>query len=206
MTAGVDVVEVFADIVCPFAHVGLRRLVEARTARGLTAPRLRIRSWPLELVNGVPVDPHHIAAEIDDLRAQVAPDLFTDFRVDAFPASSLPALALAAAANDVGDDVGEAVGLALRTVLFEAGRNPSDPGVIAEIAAAHGLTVPTSTARVEADWADGRARGVIGSPHFFVGDDDFFCPTLEITREGEHFKIRRDPARLAAVLDACFGP
>ena len=43
--------EVFADVACPFAHAGLARFVAFRCERGLAGPVLRVRAWPLELVN-----------------------------------------------------------------------------------------------------------------------------------------------------------
>ena len=55
-------VEVFADVLCPFTHVGLHTLSDRRGERGLDEPRLRIRAWPLELINGRPLDPHHVEA------------------------------------------------------------------------------------------------------------------------------------------------
>ena len=48
--APVPVVDVFADVRCPFAHVGLRRLVTRRKQLGAQL-LLRVRAWPLELVN-----------------------------------------------------------------------------------------------------------------------------------------------------------
>ena len=83
------IVEVFADVLCPFTHVGLHRLLDRRAERGLDTPRLRIRAWPLELVNAQPLDPQHIAAEIVALRASVRPDLFSGFSVETFPATSM---------------------------------------------------------------------------------------------------------------------
>ena len=62
-------IEVFADIWCPFTHVGLRALAEERAHRGRTDVTLWVRAWPLELVNGAPMDGHH-AAERGDPRAQ----------------------------------------------------------------------------------------------------------------------------------------
>lgn len=82
-------IEVWADVWCPFAHIGIRRLVEERDRRG-SAVHLRVRAWPLELVNGRPLDAAFIAEEIDEIRPQVAPDLFVGFRQDAFPSSSTP--------------------------------------------------------------------------------------------------------------------
>ena len=45
----------------------MHTLIDRRTARGLPEPRLRIRAWPLELINGKPLDAGHVAAEIKAL-------------------------------------------------------------------------------------------------------------------------------------------
>jgi predicted DsbA family dithiol-disulfide isomerase len=196
-----DGVEVFADIGCPFTHVGLRRLVDRRRTLGTVLP-LRVRAWPLELVNGAPLAPELVAEEIEALRAQVAPDLFVGFDPARFPATSLPALDLAAAAYRRSPEVGERVSLALRHALFEEGRDVAAPDVLAEVAAAHGLDAPTARDRaaVDEDWAEGRRRGVLGSPHFFVGAKGFFCPSLDIERVDGHLRIKSDPEALDAFL------
>lgn len=62
-------VEVVADVLCPFTHVGLRTLIDRRSHHGLTEPRLRTRARPLELINGSPLDRHHIGAKMSTLRA-----------------------------------------------------------------------------------------------------------------------------------------
>jgi predicted DsbA family dithiol-disulfide isomerase len=181
-------VEVFADVLCPFTHVGLRTMVDRRSQRGLTEPRLRIRAWPLELINGKPLDPHHIDAEIAALRASVRPDLFAGFSVDAFPKTSMAAFALTAAADRAGDPVlVEEVGLALRNAVFEEGLDIGRPEVVEPIADRFGLEAldaEATSAAVHADWAEGRARGVIGSPHFLTDDGgSWFCPGLAISRD-----------------------
>jgi hypothetical protein len=102
-----DTLEVFADVTCPFTYVGVRRLVAAREERGLAHARLRFRAWPLEIVNGVPLQADFVAHEIADIRAQVAPDLFAGFDPTVFPSTSIPAFGLAAAAYDRGDECGE---------------------------------------------------------------------------------------------------
>ena len=132
-------IEVFADICCPFTHLGLRRLVDRRRALGREEPRLHVRAWPLELVNGTPLDGELIGDEVDELRRQVAPDLFRGYDQSAFPHSSLPAFALAAVAYQRDLATGEAVSLALRAALFEEGRNIASPAVLAEIATRHHL-------------------------------------------------------------------
>lgn len=181
-------VEVFADVLCPFTHVGLHTLVDRRTDRQLVQPRLRIRAWPLELVNGAPLDPHHIDAEITALRASVRPDLFSGFSVEKFPSTSMPAFALTAAADRTGDPVTvEQVGMALRDALFEEGIDIGQPRNVAAIAARFGLEpldVESTDAAVRADWNEGTARGVVGSPHFFTSDGgSWFCPGLDISRD-----------------------
>ncbi len=190
-------IEVFADILCPFTHVGLRRLVERRAAAGRTAPILRVRAWPLELVNGEPLDGYFVGEEIVALREHVAPDLFGGFDTARFPSTSLPALTLAAAAYHRDAHLGERVSLALRDALFEEGADIGNLDVLAEIAAAHGLDAPESVDRdaITADLDEGRRRGVQGSPHFFLSSEGFFCPSLEITRVAGHLQVAFDPAR-----------
>lgn len=183
-----DTVEVFADVLCPFTHVGLHTLIDRRTQRGLDEPRLRIRAWPLELINGAPLDPDHIAAEIVALRASVRPDLFTGFSVETFPRTSMAAFALTAAADRTGDPaLIEKVGMALRDEVFEHGLDIGRPEVVQAVAARFGLTpldADVAEAAVRADWAEGKKRGVVGSPHFFTPDGGgWFCPGLAISRD-----------------------
>jgi predicted DsbA family dithiol-disulfide isomerase len=188
-------VEVFADVLCPFTHVGLHTLIDRRTERGLDEPRLRIRAWPLELINGKPLDAHHISAEINALRASVRPDLFAGFSVDAFPGTSMAAFALTAAADRTGDPaLVEEVGMALRDAVFEQGLDIGRPEIVAPIANSFGLeplVAEETSAAVCADWEEGRARGVVGSPHFFTGDEgSWFCPGLDISRDdGGNFVV-----------------
>lgn len=181
-------VEVFADVLCPFTHAGLHTLIDRRTARGLTEPRLRIHAWPLELINGKPLDPHHIGAEIVALRDSVRPDLFSGFSEETFPSTAMTAYALTAAADRTGDPaLIENVGMALRDAVFEHGLDVGRPEVVAPIAARFGLEpldAQATRAAVQADWDAGTARGVVGSPHFFTGDGgNWFCPSLAISRD-----------------------
>lgn len=203
------VLEVFADVCCPFTHVGLRRFVEQRSNRGRPDVVLRVRAWPLELVNGEPLDAAFVAEEVEELRAQVAADLFVGFDQAAFPSTSVPALALAAAAYERDDATGEAVSLALRKALFDEGRDIADPAVLAEIATGVGLDLPDAPddTSIRADWAEGVERGVQGSPHFFVSDEGagFFCPSLDISRDDAgHLTIKSDPEELTQFFDQIF--
>jgi len=202
------VIDVFADVACPFAHAGLRAVAARRAELGRDHVVLHIRAWPLELVNKGPLDPHETAEHIDDLRAQVAPDLFAGFDPGHFPVTSLPALALAAEAYRVDAATGEAVSFALRDALFEEGRDISTPDVLAAVAAPFGLSAEdeASSAEVIIDWREGQARGVKGSPHFFCGDLDAFCPGLHISPAGDgHVHVARTIDKLDEFLRGCLG-
>lgn len=201
-----SVVEVFADVSCPFTHVGLRRFVDHRRDAGHGDVRLRVRAWPLEIINGHPLDPQVIAEEVEALRAAVAPDLFEEFRSSRFPRTSKPAFALVAAAYRQSLVAGEEVSLFLRDLLFEQGRDISDATVLADVGARFGLR-PTGADRaaMDADYAEGRERGVIGSPHFFTPSGSFFCPTLDISRDDEgELHVAIDRAAFEDFLSACF--
>ncbi|MBU6329019.1 MAG: DsbA family protein [Acidobacteria bacterium] len=203
MTTSIDV---FADIWCPFAHIGLRCAREQLDAAGRPDVVLRIRPWPLELVNSAPMDPDRTTAHIAHLRHQIDDTRFVGFRVETFPTSTIEPLALTERAYVVDPQVGEAMAFALREALFERGIDISDPEAIAALAAEHGIDPPGPEDReaVIASWHEGQARGVKGSPHFFCGDAEMFCPSLDITRpaEGEVI-IDLDVDRLAGFLRAC---
>jgi predicted DsbA family dithiol-disulfide isomerase len=188
-------IEMFADVVCPFAYVGLARLLASRDDAD-AAVRVRVRAWPLEWVNGSPLDPRVVEHEVAALRASVAPDLFGGFDPGTFPRTSVPAFGLAAAAYAFSDECGERVSLDLRRALFEEGRDLADIAVLHEIGARHGVTpldARTAAAAARVDWERGRARGVVGSPHFFVGEHGWFCPSLRITSHDGEFDVRPDP-------------
>ncbi len=203
-------VEVFADVLCPFTHVGLHTLVDRRADRGLSEPRLRIRAWPLELINGQPLDPDHIAAEIVALRKSVRPDLFAGFSIDAFPNTSMAAFALTAAADRTGDPaLIEAVGMALRDAVFEHGLDIGRPEVVRSVADRFGLTpsdADATDAAVRADWDEGKRRGVVGSPHFFTPDGGgWFCPGLAISRDEAGAFVVAWKEGSEAFVDSVFG-
>lgn len=205
----VPVIEVFADVWCPFAHVGLRAVEERRALAGRTDLAIRVRAWPLELVNGSPLDPTVTSEHAAELRDQVAPTLFAHLDVDHFPSSTLDALALADRAYRTDPQVGERVSFALRDALFEEGRDVSDPVVLDHLAHGLGVPAPDESDRVAvlADWDEGRRRGVRGSPHFFCGGTDVFCPSLEITKDPVGgLSVVRDASRLTEFLEQCLAP
>lgn len=198
-------VEVYADIVCPFAYVGLTQLIERRHQLGRDDVRFRIRAWPLELVNGEPVDAHSIGEEIDEIKPQVAPTLFAGFDPERFPATTMPPLALTAAAYEIDDATGETVAMQLRQSLFEEGRDVSDPAMLAIVAERNGVPGLGDVAVVRDEWIAGRSRGVVGSPHFFVDGESVFCPVLDIRRVDGALVVKIDERAYEAFVERCFG-
>lgn len=178
-------IEVFADINCPFTHVGLKVIVAE--IESLTIPvDLRVRAWPLEWVNGSPLDADGVAVKVAALEAELGVDDFGGFRRDRWPHTTLPALNLADAAYRRDAATGLAVSLLLRRLLFEEGHDLSDQ-VLAEVADDFGLARPPTeaSAGVHADYAEGKSRGVRGSPDFWVEGREFFCPALDLGHDDE---------------------
>ncbi len=177
-------VEVFADITCPFTHVGLPR-VAARLAEADSFIVLQVRAWPLEWVNGSPLEPGPVADKAAVLRADLGTEQFSGLDVNSWPTTTIPALNLAAAAFDISPELGLIVSRELRDALFEDGHDVSNPIVLADIAARHGLPEPGTepTQSVLDDYEEGQRRGVKGSPDFFIGNDEFFCPALDLARD-----------------------
>lgn len=196
------VIEVFADVRCPFTHVSLRRLVEQREERD-TRPVLRVRAWPLELVNGEPMDVDLVDEEVGALREQVAPELFAGFSPAAFSSTSLPALALTAMAYDRDLESGERVALALRWAMFEEGRDIADDDVLGDIASSAGISWEDGGVgqRVLDEWREGEGRGVLGSPHYFVGGEGWFAPMLDISRDDAGFHVTENQSARDLLLE-----
>lgn len=67
-----------------------------------------------------------------------------------------------------------------------------------------GLPDDADRQQVRVDWDDGKARGLLGSPHFFCGEANVFCPSLAISRQPETgLRIEQDRAKLVAFLQQC---
>lgn len=208
------VIEVFADVSCPFAHAGLERIVTLLDERTSGPLDVWIRAWPLEWVNGTPLDPGAVAEKAEVLTERLAIDSFVGFDPAVWPASTIPALNLTATAYDIDHATGLAVGLALREALFRRALDIGDPDVLAAIAETHGLppgdpealSDVAGTSAVRDDYAEGQRRGVRGSPHYWVADHEFFCPALVIGHD-DHGGLTADfdPAGLTAFLDAATG-
>jgi predicted DsbA family dithiol-disulfide isomerase len=201
-----ELLEVFADVACPFAHAGLARFRAFREERGASRPLLQVRAWPLELVNGRPFDGPGLAPKVAALRAGVAPDRFGGFDAGSFPAKSLPAMAAEAAAHRVGAEVGERFSLAVRRALWDEGLDVADPDVLGHLRHELGVPEPTEDDRraVLLDHEGGQRRGVRGSPHFFTPAGDFFCPSLVIEHGDEGYDVSFDAGGFDRFVSAVF--
>ena len=203
--------EIFADITCPFTHVGLKKVLEQLDEASSTIEVI-VRAWPLEWVNGSGLEAGAVAEKVAVLRHDLGVADFDGFRADTWPDTTIPALNLAGAAYEQDLATGLRVSLALRAALFEEGHDISDPDVLEMVAASCGLTEwstrsttisPTNgaTPEVEADYAEGLRRGVRGSPDFWVGGEEFFCPSLSLSRtEAGALNAEFDGAGLAEFI------
>jgi 2-hydroxychromene-2-carboxylate isomerase len=98
------------------------------------------------------------------------------------------------------------VSLQVRDALFEHGLDIGDPDVLDEIAAREGIAAQSSSAEqvVLRDYAEGRRRGVRGSPEFFLDGRGWYCPSLHIEHVGDTLRIEPDVEAVEAFLTACF--
>lgn len=199
-------IEVYADVVCPFTHLGLQRLFRLREELGRSDVSIRVHAWPLEVVNGALAERDLIEEEVAELTEQVAPDLFEGFDPACLPLSTLPALALSERAYRETVGLGEVTSLTLRHELFERGTDVGDPAGVAEIGRRLGVPEVEEQDRtaVIADLEEGRRRGVVGSPHFFIDGTGYFCPTLLIERVDDRLSISFDAAAFSDFLTTCF--
>jgi 2-hydroxychromene-2-carboxylate isomerase len=200
-------IEVFADIWCPFAYVGLRMIRDFRNSVGAHNTHIIVRSWPLELINGEPMDPAKAKNNCEALRNQIAPNAFSCVNADTFPISTLDALTLVAHAYRTNAELGERAAFRVREALFEEGRDISDSVVLDDLARELGVPdyADPNHSSVLADWEEGKTRGVVGSPHFFHGTVGTFCPSLQMSRSPETgLTIHTDSTRLQEFLQQCF--
>ena len=111
-----------------------------------------------------------------------------------------------AAAYRAGNDAGERFSLAVRRALFDDGEDISDAHVLRRLRDECEVGEPTAAdeTAVQTDLADGTARGVDGSPHFFTADGDFFCPSLHIEHDASGYDVSFDEAGFDQFVSAVF--
>jgi predicted DsbA family dithiol-disulfide isomerase len=192
-------IQVWSDLLCPFAYVGLLRLRRARERLGLDGVvRLEHRTFPLELFNG-PHPRRGTDTEAVGL-GQIEPE--AEFRVWAAPDDLYPHTVLLAAesvhaANAQSLAAGEALDLALRRAFWTRSRSISHRQVILEVAGElpDGLVDVTALATaldggrhragVMGDFAVSQTDAVAGSPTFRLADGSALNnPGVQVHWEG----------------------
>lgn len=193
---------IYADIGCPWAHLAVHRLLEARAEEGLADRVLfDIRPFPLEIFNEQPTPKPILDAEtvtVGTADPSAGWQLWQG-PLHNYPVTTLPAMEAVEAAKEQGLKASEQLDRALRRAFFGESRCISLRHVIGEVA--------ERCDAVDADKLldaldDGRARPVLmeharvaggdqvkGSPHVFLPDGtDEHNPGIEMHWEGDHGK------------------
>ena len=185
------------------AYVSLTRLNERRSELGREDVHFQIRGWPIELVNGAGVDGAFIGEKDEEIKLQVATDLFASFDANSFAASSPQRLALTAAADEVDEATGEGVPMELRPFMVKDGVDIDDPELLAAVAQQYGVADPGSVDVVLAEYVDSRARHVAGSPRFFLNELSMFCLSLDVKRVDGALRVNVNTDAFATLVSAC---
>jgi predicted DsbA family dithiol-disulfide isomerase len=188
-------IEVWSDLLCPFAYVGLLRLRRARARLGLDT-RIEHHTFPLELFNG-PHPRRGTDTEAVGL-GQIEPE--AAFRVwtaadDLYPHTVLLAAEAVHAASAQNLTAGEELDLAVRRAFWTQSRSISHRQVILDVAAAipqvdvDELTAALDDGRhrkqVMTDFAVAGSDAIPASPTFRLADGTTVTnPGIEVHWEG----------------------
>jgi predicted DsbA family dithiol-disulfide isomerase len=190
-------VQVWSDLLCPFAYVGLLRFYRSRTKLGLDdTVRVEHRSFPLELFDG-PHPRRGTDTEAVGL-GRIEPE--AQFRIwtepdDRYPHTVLLAAEAVIAAGAQSHAAGEALDLALRKAFWTHSRSISHRAVILEVAAEAGpvdvallataLDDGRHRADLMADFAVAQTDAITGSPTFRLPDGSAHTnPGIEVHWDG----------------------
>jgi predicted DsbA family dithiol-disulfide isomerase len=190
-------VQVWSDLLCPFAYVGLLRFYRARTRLGLDdAVRVEHRSFPLELFNG----PHPRRGTDSEAVGLGRIEPGAEFRLwsgpdDRYPHTVLLAAEAVLAAGAQSHAAGEALDLALRRAFWTHSRSISHRGVILDVAGEAGavdvgklaaaLDDGRHRADLMADFAVARTDAIAASPTFRLADGSAHTnPGIEVHWDG----------------------
>lgn len=174
---------VYSDIGCPWAHIAVWRLHDARRRLRLTdAVRFDHRIFPLELFNSQPTPRDELEAELGACmaiepragwQAWSAPDW-------AYPVTMLPPMEAVQAAKEQSLTASEELDIGLRRAFWAESRCISLRHVILEVArdcehldlAQLADAVDSGRARhaIFDDWEVAKTDAVQGSPHLFLAD------------------------------------
>lgn len=175
-------VQIWSDLLCPFAHVAIHRLTVAREQLGLTGQvHFDHHTFPLELFNG----PHPRTGTDSEAvgLGGIEPD--AGFRLWTAPDWEYPSTVLLAAeavhaAKAQGLHAGEELDRALRAAFWTDSRSIAHRAVILDVAKetagvdvgelAAALDSGRHRADVMADYAVAQTDEISGSPHLFLAD------------------------------------
>lgn len=173
MALGSLSIVVFSDILCPWAHIGVSRLLRARHDRGLEGEvAVEHRAFPLEVVGDRSHDRRHFDRMVDTLR-DVEPDAGwsqwagTD---DDFPASSLLALEAVQAAKAVSPRASTAMDRALRRAVFVDSRPVHELDTV--MAVAREVDEVDDVRAFETELRSGRPRQEVDEQAACAGTDE----------------------------------
>lgn len=190
-------IQIWSDLLCPFAHVAIHRLTVARERLGLTGRvHLDHHVFALELFNGPHPRPGTDSEAVG--LGQIEPD--AGFRLWTaadwlYPSTVLLAAEAVQAAKAQGLGPSEDLDRALRTAFWTNSRSIGHRGVILEVAAetatvdvpalAEALDSGRHRGDVMADHAVAQTDAVNGSPHLFLPDgSDAHNPGITVHWEG----------------------
>jgi predicted DsbA family dithiol-disulfide isomerase len=199
--ASTGTIQVWSDLLCPFAHVAIHRLIVAREQLGL-ADRVRLdhHTFPLELFNGPHPRPGTDSEAVG--LGQIEPD--AGFRLWTAPEWQYPSTVLLAAeavhaAKPQGLAASENLDRALRRAFWTDSRSIGHRAVILTVAEetgtvdAEALTEALDSGRhradVMTDYAVAQTDLVQGSPHLFLADGySAYNPGITVHWQGEWAK------------------
>jgi predicted DsbA family dithiol-disulfide isomerase len=190
-------VQVWSDLLCPFAYVGLLRFYRARARLGLAdAVRVEHHSFPLELFDG----PHPRRGTDSEAVGVGRIEPEAEFRLwsapeDRYPHTVLLAAEAVLAARTQNAAASEALDLALRRAFWTHSRSISHRGVILEVAEETGtvdvkdlaaaLDEGRHRADLMADFAVAQTDAIAGSPTFRLPDGTVHTnPGIEVHWDG----------------------
>jgi len=190
---------VFADIGCPWAHLAVHRLHEARSRGGLDGRvAFDVHAFPLELINERPTPKHHLDGEIPVVGALDPEAGWSLWRRPAweYPDTMLPAMEAVHAAKEQDLFVSDRLDRALRRAFFRDSRPISIHTEILAVASdvealdldalEDSLMEGKTRRRIFDDLETSRQDVVRGSPHVFLPDGtDQHNPGIEMHQAGE---------------------
>ena len=193
---------VYGDIACPWSHLCVHGLRQARRRLGLDDKVvLDLRSFPLELFNERATPKRTLDAEVPVVGALDPSAGWQTWQRPEFeyPVTTLPALEAVQAAKEQGLRASEELGRALRYAFFAESRTVSLVPVILDAAKqcdgvdADALSEALTEGRARAMVMEQRELaeriGVKGSPHVYAPDGtDVANPGIEKHWEGEEGK------------------